>query len=181
MTKACSSCAEVKPEDEFYSKHGQCKACVRAIRKQYRIDHREELSAKAKSPQGRSYSRDYMRRRRLDPAYRQKKKQWAAEAKRRNPFYWKDYSLRKQYGISLLEYNLLLKRQNGVCAICLRPERSDRYKHFSVDHDHVTGKVRGLLCSGCNRAIGIMGDDAVRLRRASEYLESASRKMEALA
>lgn len=62
--------------------------------------------------------------------------------------------------------------QGGVCAICLGPPaEGDRGDRLHVDHDHVTGEVRGLLCSHCNTALGKFRDDPARLRRAAEYLE----------
>ena len=80
----------------------------------------------------------------------------------------------KLFGITLAHYESLLKKQRGRCAICLstRPTRhSTRFQNFSVDHDHNTGKIRGLLCNQCNRALGLFGDDAERLARALIYLQ----------
>lgn len=65
------------------------------------------------------------------------------------------------------EYGLLLRMQDGVCAICWRPPR--KYK-LSVDHDHRSGEVRGLLCHRCNRGLQWFGDDATRLNRAAHYV-----------
>lgn len=87
--------------------------------------------------------------------------------------------LKKTYGITLDEYDQMLKDQNGVCAICEQPEtvRPRRGKYtdteirLAVDHDHVTGRVRGLLCKKCNIALGHLGDSVDRLRRAITYLE----------
>lgn len=74
-----------------------------------------------------------------------------------------------RYGITEEQYQQLLAKQDGVCAICERPDRT--YDHLSVDHDHETGAVRGLLCGHCNHAIGKMGDDPELLRKAALYLE----------
>lgn len=65
--------------------------------------------------------------------------------------------------------------QCGACALCGKvpgedPERGRNQKCLHVDHDHKTGKIRGLLCSSCNRGLGYFGDDPVVLRRAAEYL-----------
>lgn len=81
----------------------------------------------------------------------------------------RDQHLRREYGITHATYEQLLRSQGGVCAICHQPER--RRQPLSVDHDHATGRVRGLLCDDCNIAIGKMGDDANRLRSAAVYLE----------
>lgn len=90
--------------------------------------------------------------------------------------------LRRTFGITLDQYNALLERQNGVCAICGEPptiimgRRSPRQgrmvrPRLVVDHCHETGLIRGLLCTPCNRGIGILGDNAERVKRALFYLE----------
>lgn len=85
----------------------------------------------------------------------------------------KEYDFHHYYGITIHEYDELLMKQNGVCAICGKPETHIQYGKFrplSVDHDHATGKVRGLLCTGCNRGIGFLRDDPKLLNKAAEYL-----------
>jgi len=83
---------------------------------------------------------------------------------------------RKRYGLEPEEYERLLEKQGGVCAICGRPEtrRHGRTKTLwalSVDHDPETGAVRGLLCAECNPAIGLFRHDLKRLRAAIRYLQ----------
>lgn len=80
----------------------------------------------------------------------------------------RDYKFRITYGISLAEYEELLKQQNNVCKICKQECKSGR--KLSVDHSHTTEKVRGLLCLNCNRAIGNFNDDVVLLQKAIKYL-----------
>jgi hypothetical protein len=74
----------------------------------------------------------------------------------------------RRYGISLAEYDALLARQGGVCAICRR-RQSPRAK-LCVDHCHLTGRMRGLLCRRCNLALGHLGDDQRTLIAALAYL-----------
>ena len=74
-----------------------------------------------------------------------------------------------RYGIDLEEFDRMLAEQGGVCAICGGGLRHGRNR-FDIDHDHVTGKVRGLLCSDCNRGIGFLRDNPDILKRAAEYL-----------
>jgi hypothetical protein len=90
----------------------------------------------------------------------------------------RDRYLRKLYGISLTDYESMLAEQGFCCSICFvdtpcgvdeRPK--GQIKVWSVDHDHVTGKVRGLLCSRCNRALGMFNDSAALLRSAIHYLK----------
>lgn len=77
----------------------------------------------------------------------------------------------KKYGITLEDYQRMLSNQKGVCAICHKNNSyAGKTRMFAVDHCHVTGKVRGLLCQSCNRALGLFGDDADRLLKASLYL-----------
>lgn len=73
----------------------------------------------------------------------------------------------RSYGISVDQYNYLFKIQKGVCYICQEKELK---KSLGIDHDHKTGKVRGLLCSKCNTAIGLLKDDPELLTRAQNYL-----------
>jgi hypothetical protein len=87
--------------------------------------------------------------------------------------------LRTKYGITPEQYDAMNEAQGGLCAICGKPEthahkRLPGVRKLAVDHCHNTGKVRGLLCAICNRAIGLLGDDASLLRRAAEYLERAA-------
>ena len=75
------------------------------------------------------------------------------------------------YGISLEEYYQRLEEQGGTCYLCpATPPTNTRKKFLCVDHDHETGKVRGLLCDKCNRGLGLLGDDADRLLRAANYI-----------
>lgn len=65
-----------------------------------------------------------------------------------------DHILRR-YGLAPSDYYALLVKQNYLCAICGgKCSKTGRFKHFHVDHDHVTGKVRGLLCFNCNLRLG---------------------------
>ena len=85
------------------------------------------------------------------------------------------YVLQRKYGIDLEFYRYLLEKQNGVCALCGKPETTIRHGKIiglAVDHDHVTGKVRGLLCRKCNVSLGFFGDDIERLEKAIAYLKS---------
>ena len=79
----------------------------------------------------------------------------------------RDYNLRKTYGIDLEFYEYLLAKQQGKCAICGNPPKK---RSLVVDHNHVTGKVRALLCGLCNSGIGMLGDDPERCIKAAEYL-----------
>ena len=80
------------------------------------------------------------------------------------------------YGITLDDYNRMLKIQNNRCAICNGTETGRKdIKYFNVDHCHTTGKVRGLLCHGCNSGIGNMKDDVELLDKAIAYLKEMNK------
>lgn len=83
----------------------------------------------------------------------------------------KQESLR-QYGLTLESYDKLLQEQNGVCKICYTndPRGQSTAGRFYVDHNHKTGKVRGLLCNDCNTAIGLLKDSPLITNNALQYL-----------
>ena len=80
--------------------------------------------------------------------------------------------LDRTYSITPEDYDRMLQEQGNKCAICLGddPKSPRRVNHWYIDHCHKTGKVRGLLCNACNRAIGNFNDDVSNLHRAIEYL-----------
>ncbi len=95
-------------------------------------------------------------------------------------FNQRDYNLIRKYGITAVEYDMLLKAQNEVCYIC---HGNPAKRRLAVDHEHVKGentkdprlkrpKVRGLLCWSCNNALGRFKDNPEHLRRAADYLET---------
>lgn len=117
-----------------------------------------------------------------DLQYRQKTNQYNNEAQRKrnlkNPLYKINQSLKSRYGITLKEYNEKFIHQKGLCKICNKSETqldlNGNIKRLHVDHNHKTGKVRGLLCSECNTGIGKFKDDISLLEKVIEYLKSNS-------
>lgn len=99
-----------------------------------------------------------LRQQRIDGANRFKTREGGSRA----------FHLKQRYGISEEQYEEMFNRQGGRCAVCRR--KSKRVLH--VDHDHVTKRVRGLLCFKCNTAIGKLGDDPARIHAAAEYVEA---------
>lgn len=81
--------------------------------------------------------------------------------------------LKRNYGITLEEYDEMFDEQNGVCAICGGISRDG--KRLSVDHDHETGKVRELLCMNCNTALGMLQDNVQIVLAAAQYLTKHSK------
>lgn len=147
MKKQCTKCKETKSLDLFpgdkkgkFGKHSQCKACA----KKARLDKGEGVHAS-------------------------QQKEWRAN----NKEYYKTYARLwsyKKLGIKITEqeYKDLLKNQGEQCALCNTPSNKDRV--LCLDHDHKTGKVRGLLCNDCNIALGKFKDNISVLAKAITYL-----------
>ena len=94
----------------------------------------------------------------------------AIRASRRNSL------LKCEYNLTPEQYDRMVEEQHGLCAVCKRPEtRIDRrtgiIRCLSIDHDHKTGKVRRLLCATCNSALGLLGDDPVRIAALLKYIQ----------
>lgn len=83
----------------------------------------------------------------------------------------KDLRLQREFHITLADYRLIFKSQDGCCGICKRP-RSDFKNDFAVDHNHLTGELRGLLCFTCNRALGKFRDNDVLVINAAQYVQN---------
>lgn len=83
----------------------------------------------------------------------------------------------RTYGIDRETWETMAHNQGGLCYICREEGFTMKEGHeakLMVDHCHVTGEVRGLLCHNCNRALGLLKDDPRLLRQALEYLEGAT-------
>ena|ERR1035437_9212165 len=84
----------------------------------------------------------------------------------------RDLAYKRDFGITLDEYNKLFAQQNGLCRGCFIHQSAEK-RAFAVDHDHKNGKVRGLLCGNCNVSLGNAKDSPAILRRLADYLEGA--------
>lgn len=104
-----------------------------------------------------------------------RRKEWKRKWKEENPEKLKlsqrKVQLKRKYGITIEKYEELLQKQNGHCAFCNKTPDQERYGVLSVDHDHVTGKIRGLLCMTHNRALGVLGDNEEGLLKALDYVK----------
>jgi len=151
-------------------------------RRRWRTDpaHRERrLAAVRKSRQSRSDRLNELRRLRYqtDVAHREKLRAQAKQYRSTRPpapndsQYHRSRRLLSVYGLSQEEYDAMLDRQGGVCAICRK--KPDKGKPLCVDHCHVTGLVRGLLCHKCNSVLAFGHDDPDILRAAIAYLQAA--------
>jgi Recombination endonuclease VII len=132
------------------------------IRKHLIWYHRTKAQRKEKL---RAYDKtSYWRHREKHQA---KAKRWA----KKNPEKARIHNIRKNlkgFGLTIADYESLLLKQSGVCAICRMLCKSGR--RLAVDHCHKTGAVRGLLCGSCNHGLGRFNDSPERLRAAANYL-----------
>ena len=143
----CSDCKRNLPADNYYwSKRG------------YRHSHACRACYQIKR---RPYQINYMATVRKDKA----KSRYCPEKR--------SEQIVKSYGLTLERYDEILALQGGGCAICHSKEaKTKRNGRFCVDHDHKTGKVRGLLCAPCNRGIGLLQDSIGVLESATNYLKN---------
>ena len=175
--KRCSKCKKEKDRAEFHKQfkavdglHIWCKSCESAEKSRYYRENKEKI--KARVAKWESENKDKVKQ----AARRWRKDNADKHAKSNLEWYHsnfdrvKDRRLQKAFGMTLQRYNEMLEEQDHKCAICGRSQRA-LSKAFAVDHDHDTGRVRGLLCDMCNRAIGLLGDDIERLNNAINYLK----------
>lgn len=152
---------------------GRCNICKNYRQRKWRSENPEkvkqyvyEYSEKARTQKKEYNRKNFERISKTRKAYREKNakkiKEYFNSDKRRNSVYL------REYGITIEEYNKLFSKQNGVCAICGQESKN---KRLHIDHNHGSGKVRGLLCNGCNRALGWFGDNISILKSAIQYLE----------
>jgi Recombination endonuclease VII len=130
----------------------ECKTCHKSRQRQWYQANRVHAIAEVKrwQQQNKEWLHEYRR------AYRQRRK---AEDR--------DAHLRRTFGITQADYEELLARQGGGCGIC---GRKPGKVSLHVDHDHATGEIRGLLCVGCNNALGQFRDDPGLLTLAADYV-----------
>jgi len=159
-SKRCSKCGELKPLSEYYEAKGcrdgrrnDCKACFSARAREWYAKNREHAIARVKQ-----WRKDNPERARATQRGVNRRRKPAARAQH----------LQTKFGITQADYERMLGEQDGGCAICGRPAREGSSLH--VDHDHDTGRVRGLLCFRCNGGLGQFAEDEHRLVAASAYL-----------
>jgi hypothetical protein len=157
----CSSCGEEKPVAMFTPSvaargSGACRKCKGTAKRDYEKRNREKANA----------ARTAHRLRNLE-----RSRATARAHYRSNPEMYRNYNLGR-YGITTAEYDAMLAAHGGCCACCgVAANRNG--KRLFVDHDHVTGSVRGVICHQCNAGIGALGDNIAGVRRALSYLERA--------
>lgn len=168
--KTCTKCDKTYPATaEYFSRNSgrkdgftsRCKTCVIEYRKKYYKEHVDTLKER-----GRRYYREHPEN------YKEHAERIKRASKKYNKTHYKEIRERRikyKYGITLEQYDEMFAVQDGVCAICggVNPNNG----RLCVDHDHTTGKVRGLLCQSCNSVIGYIKENIGVLLNMGVYLE----------
>jgi len=152
MMRECKICKQNKDINEFYTKHAKCKSCYKQFfartkeeRREYRRSHyiknRERLRKIAKD-----YYDEYLKH---DKEKRKLQK------------------IKYTHHLDKREYYDLIEKSNGLCNICKKSFENKPH----IDHDHLTGRIRGVLCNKCNLGIGLLCDDINILTNAIDYLK----------
>lgn len=139
-------CYKVRDVDFFV-----CRECAKIGRNKYRAKYRE--------------------------LYKENKGHNSAEALKKKRTSDIIYNLKKRNKLSIEKYSEMVRLQNNLCKICKQPETKIDHRtkilcRLCVDHCHVTGKIRGLLCARCNIALGCFDDSLDVVKSAAQYLES---------
>jgi len=160
--RACTRCNVIKDLGDFYknsrNKSGidcWCKSCHSIANKKYCLENRDRVNTR---------KRLYVLKNKTRISAQRK------EFRKNNSESIAGQKLQWSYGISILEYNHFLSLQNHCCCIC-NMHQSTLSQRLAVDHDHKTGKIRGLLCGKCNKGIGLFKDSIELMRKAINYLD----------
>lgn len=173
-TVSCEDCGKLK---KLHSR--AISLCDNCYARKWRRDHPEEIKASRAASYARNREKRQVEARANYWSHREQRLSYASaygaahreeksESNRKYRLgheeelatYQQSYRLQHRFSITTDEYDALLEKQGSVCAICRRPERSKSrsggVRRLGVDHDHETGRVRGLLCHGCNTSLGML-------------------------
>lgn len=168
MEKICKRCETAKNLSDFKKKKSGkfgitaiCKSCEKKIRssEEYRSKERSRINANTELKEKRNKDSNL----------------WKKKNKSKNFKTQKNWFLKKLYGITLEQYNLMFTSQEGKCAICER-HQSILQNSLAVDHNHDNGEIRKLLCSDCNTALGLAKENPDLLIKMAEYINSYKEK-----
>lgn len=161
----CNSC-------EKYVSNSSCRPCLivkgkkklqdKELMAEYRTKEKKQKWLRANGDKRKETLKRYSSK----PSSKEK----SAEYYRNNKDMARNRMLSRIYDITLEEYSALLEKQNNKCAIC-GVSKCSTGKSFSVDHNHATNKIRGLLCKNCNIALGLFKDNRTHIENALLYLK----------
>jgi hypothetical protein len=185
--KTCSKCYEEKPTSEFH-KHSRtkdglqswCRMCISAYRhdSEYRKSEKARQSTLEYKQRAKEYrqkpenkEREKVRQRELSRTLEHIERRRAYEQKPER----KASQLARRYGLSTGHLAKLTTLSGDNCYICARAFNGTDCTR-ATDHDHATGRIRRIICGGCNRGLGAFRDDPDALRRAADYVEAHTRR-----
>lgn len=159
-SKVCSGCKKRKPVSSFYTRKDsaytpQCKLCIRALSAEWYWANRTHRAKVHKAWRRKNLARCSA----ISKAWRIKNKARCWRNRKR-------WFLRVRYNMTFEDWSSMMERQDRRCAICRKQNK------LNVDHNHTTGKVRGLLCDSCNLGLGYFKDRPDLFRLAAAYLET---------
>lgn len=173
--KECVKCKQTKDLSAFSIRvknrdrlQAQCKVCIRERSKQWRDRNPEKAQAAGSRWRQNNPDKEREKSRRYHAANKAKKNQQSREWYENNKERAEDLRLKAEYGISLEQKRLMFVAQDGKCAACA--SSFDKLGDLHVDHRHDDSLVRGLLCGGCNRALGILKDCPSRISKLLNYI-----------
>lgn len=155
--KICTKCRQAKSKSQFYAH----KTCKDGLRPECKECHRRASKARYKQNPG-PFRRRSEKQRKANPT----------KAARVN----RDWRLKK-YGLTEPSFQKMIRSCRGRCQCCGTQFGTSKGSRPHIDHDHTTGKVRGLLCMLCNTGLGAFGDSKSRLRKAINYLDKTCSRM----
>ena len=169
-TKICSACGQEKSVTAFYKDSGnRCKDCHNKACTDWKKNNPESVKATSR----RWYHASEENRRSASD----KANEWAKRNRERASLNAFKRSLLENYGLSYAEYERMFNEQGGLCKICKEPS-TRKSGRLDVDHCHETGQIRGLLCSPCNTAIGLLRENSELFAAALQYLEDAKLRLD---
>jgi hypothetical protein len=151
--RTCKVCGEIKPKNQFAPQGYQCRQCRTKRQRAY------YAALPPKTAEERKKAVETTRR------WRERNLEVVREKSR-------IAHIKRKFGLSAEEYDRMLQEQNGVCAICGMKCKTGF--NLAVDHNHDTGKIRGLLCKNCNTALGLLKENPENMLKAIEYLRQHS-------
>lgn len=147
MNKKCTKCDQIQPISEFYEdkrRPGKHQSRCRRCYAEYGRQRAQQIDGAA----------------------------WQRQYRQVAPLRVFERKLKREFGISLSQYESLLQQKEGKCWCCGRQEPGGMSGKWHVDHDHSTGVVRGILCHFCNTGIGLLGDTVDGVQNAIHYLSN---------
>ncbi len=166
MTKECTKCKITKPQDQFYRTNSWCKNCFSEYSREWYQRNKDVILPKA--AEYRKNNSEVIKEKSIEYGRKYNAK---PETKKK----LKIRNLYKRYGITLDEYLALCEAQHHCCKICNVSKEELGTSGLVVDHDHPSGKIRGVLCNNCNTLLGYAKDNIQILLQSIDYLNNSNK------